>query len=117
MGQASLMALDEAVGHVASLAKNAAAFFRISRSIRSRLPSGAGGAQFLLHSGKAAVTGKSLIALGLEGDLPRAKERLADVKGAGRLGDGVALVGDEFDRLDLKLARVRSSLSGHGWTS
>src|SRR5262249_39668296 len=36
-GPLALVFLDEAVGHVASLAKNAAAFFRMSRSARSRL--------------------------------------------------------------------------------
>src|SRR5262249_52313317 len=38
----------------------------------------------------------------------------ADVEGARRLGDGVALLGDQLHRLDLELAGVLSPLSSHG---
>src|SRR5262249_47012597 len=61
-----------------------------------------------------AVAGEGLIALGLEGGLPGAEESFADVEGAGGLRDGVALLGDELDRLDLELAGVAPSLPGHG---
>ena len=38
-------------------------------------------------------------------------------EGAGGLGEGVALLGDEFDGLDLKLRGVDTSRSCQEWTS
>ena len=59
------------------------------------------------------MAGKGLVALALEGLLPGAEERLVDAEGAGGLGDGVALLGDELDRLNLELGGVGTPLSRH----
>src|SRR5437764_8463866 len=60
-----------------------------------------------------AVAREGLVALVLEGLFPGAEQGLPDVQGAGGLRHGVALLGDQFDRLGLELARVAASLSRH----
>src|SRR4029453_6792035 len=60
-----------------------------------------------------AVAGEGLVALGLQGLLPRTEEGLVDAEGACSLGDGVALLGDELDRLGLELRGVGASRSRH----
>src|SRR5262249_11090171 len=75
---------------------------------------GAEAAELFLDGGEAPVAGEGLVALGLEGGLPGAEERFADVEGPGGLRDGVALLGGELDRLDLELAGVAASVPGHG---
>ena len=57
------------------------------------------------------MAGEGLLALGLEGLLPGAEERLVDAEGACGLGDGVAPLGDEFDRLGLELGGVGAPLA------
>src|SRR4051794_3355130 len=61
-----------------------------------------------------SVAREGLVALALEVLFPGAEQGLPDVQGAGGLRHGVALLGDQFDRLDLELARVAASLSRHG---
>jgi hypothetical protein len=52
------------------------------------------------------VSGEGLLALGLQRLLPVAEEVLAEAEGACRLGEGIALVGDELDRLGFELRGV-----------
>ena len=105
------MLLDEAEGHVASLAKNAAAFFRMSRSARSRLFS-ARRRRFSSSKGESLpCPGKACSPWSCEGLLPVADEVLAEAEGACGLGDGVALLGDELDGLGLELGGVGASRS------
>ena len=59
------------------------------------------------------MSGEGLVALVLECLLPGAEEGLVDAEGAGGLGDGVALLGDELDRLGLELGGVGASRSRH----
>ena len=66
-----------------------------------------------LEGGEVAVAGEGLFALVVEGLLPVAEEVLAEAKGAGGLGNGVALLGDELDGLDLELGGVGASRSCH----
>jgi hypothetical protein len=49
------------------------------------------------------LAGEGVFALVLEGLLPVADEVVAEAEGACGLGDGVALLGDEFDGLRLEL--------------
>ena len=44
------------------------------------------------------MTGEGLFALGLKRLLPEMQEVGTDAQSAGRLGDGVALLGDELER-------------------
>ena len=71
----------------------------------------------LLEGGELAVAGKGVLALSFEGVLPVADKVLAQAEGACGLGDGVALLGDEFDGLGLELRGVGTSCSCHCWTS
>src|SRR5436305_6788493 len=64
-----------------------------------------------LDGRELTVSGEGLVAFLVEGLLPGAEQRLADVQGAGGLGHGVALLGDQLDGLDLELAGVAASLS------
>jgi hypothetical protein len=59
------------------------------------------------------VAGEGLVALGFQGLLPGAEQGLVDAQGACALGDGVALRGDELDRLGLELRSVGTPLSRH----
>jgi hypothetical protein len=54
-----------------------------------------------------------LVALLVHGLLPGAEQGFVDAEGAGGLGDGVALLGDELDRLGLELGGVDAPLSCH----
>jgi hypothetical protein len=49
------------------------------------------------------VAGEGLVPLGFPGLLPGAEQGLVDAEGAGGLGNGVAALGDELDRLGLEL--------------
>src|SRR2546423_8402437 len=71
----------------------------------------------LLEGGELAVAGEGVFALGFEGVLPVADEVLAEAEGAGGLGDGVALLGDELNGLRLELGGVGASRSRHCRTS
>jgi hypothetical protein len=59
------------------------------------------------------VPGKGLVALGFQGLLPGTEEGFVDAEGAGGLGDGVALLGDELDRLGFELRGVGAPLLRH----
>ena len=105
--------LDEAEGHSASLAKNAAAFFRMSRSARRRLFS-ARRRRFSSSKGETLPRpGKACSPWACESLLPVADEVVVETEGAGGLGDGVALLGDELDGLRLELGSVGASRSSH----
>src|SRR5206468_8590664 len=58
-GPLMLVFVDEAEGHVASLAKNAAAFFRMSRSIRRRLLSARRRCSSSSTAGRRPLSGKA----------------------------------------------------------
>src|SRR5262249_29167257 len=60
-----------------------------------------------------SVSGKGVLAVGLQGLLPVADEVLVEAKAAGGLGDGVALLADELDGLGLDLGGESASLPRH----
>ena len=66
-----------------------------------------------LEGGEFAVAWKGLLSLVLESLLPVANEVVAESKGACGLGDGIALLGDELDRLGLELRGISTSRSRH----
>ena len=59
------------------------------------------------------MAGEGLVALGFERLPPGAEPGFVDAAGACRLGHGVALRGDELDRLDLELGGGGTPLSRH----
>ena len=56
---------------------------------------------------------ESLVALGFESLFPVADEVVLDTERAGRLGDGVAVLGDELNGLRLEFGCVGTSHSSH----
>src|SRR5947209_8318306 len=83
-----------------------------------RAPPGAacsrpGGGGSLPRRGELAPAGEGLAALGFQRLLPGADEVLVEAEGACGLGDGVALLSDELDGLELEVRGVGTSRSGH----
>ena len=85
----------------------------IDPAIEQSLVLGAETLDLFLEGRRVALTGEGVDALIVEGLLPVADEVLADAEGASSLGDGVALLGDELDGLDLELRGVGASRSWH----
>src|SRR6185312_1446990 len=82
----------------------------------SRLFSGPEAAPFLLQGGRVALAGESPIAGLGQGPLPGPEHALAEVEIAGDLGEALALLGDELDRLGLELGCEGPSCLRHRWT-
>src|SRR4051812_20587239 len=73
-------------------------------------------AQLLLHGGRVALAGGGLVAALGQGLLPGPQHALAEVEVAGDLGEALAPLGDELDRLGLELGCKRPSCLCHRWT-
>src|SRR5260370_27187248 len=74
---------------------------------------GAEAAQLLLGERELPLSGEGLFALVLEDLFPGAQQCLVDAEAAGGLRDGVALLDDKLDSLDLELGGVGASRSRH----
>jgi hypothetical protein len=70
-------------------------------------------AVLLVEGGELAVAWEGMWALVREGLPAVAEEVLTEAEGAGSLGDGRALLGDELDSLRLELGGVGASRSRH----
>ena len=77
------MIFNEAEGHIASLAKYAVAFFRMSRLPPKSFILGPEATVFFLEGGEFALAGEGLATLGFEGLFPGADEVLVQAEGAG----------------------------------
>src|SRR6516164_4497383 len=71
----------------------------------------------LPRRGRLYVSWKGVLAFVLKGLLPVADEVVVEAERACGLGDGIALLGNEFDRLGLELRSVDTLRSCHCWTS
>src|SRR5262245_45415741 len=86
--------------------------------LRCRAPPGGagsrrGGGGSPPRRGRAGRGRGGLVALGFPGPPPVADRVLIDAEGAGGLGDGVALLGDELSGVRLRLVGGGASLCGH----
>src|SRR5260370_42709186 len=70
---------------------------------------GAEAAQLLLGERELPLSGEGLFALVLEDLFPGAQQCLVDAEAAGGLRDGVALLDDKLDSLDLELGGVSAT--------
>ncbi len=102
--------MDKIVSQADSLAKNAAAFFRRSRSCSSRLFSARRRCTSSSIALRLPPAGECLRALGVELLFPGADLGVAQSELAGGFGVREALLGDELHRLELVLAYLSIKL-------
>ena len=112
------MRRDKGELHIASLAKYAAAFFRMSRSARSFGDLSAKPVNFLLLGPHLAVARKGVPGIDCRIPYPTPQNTFGNVQVTGRLHHGHTALGHQLRRLELELSAEHSSLHGNlrsGW--